>query len=448
MIDAVFLNYLANARSKPEFDRMATGITAFGLYETVKFNFTRGIELSETIASVERDVQAMDAETSVAMRTALVAITAALPYWTADRADRIGRRATFTALLMYGQALGDDGEWRLAHSVFETVADDARNFDEIWTAGEAQLLKGRSARMCANWEESTRSYRSAYDIGREVGDLSLMLRARIGQAHNAWSRGDIPGARRRLNQVARRARIGCPWLIPRVTLAQAAVANAAGEYEHAIDLAFGLLSTLPDEDELKYQTLVDLAAFLTDYGLPTVAATALRIVERTAAEAHVRRHATVNLFFLAAQHGDIATFTNLRLRLTKERLTPRQQTQLALFTAQGYRRFCRYDAARSSAEAAAKFANQFELYQLVFEAEAELRAIDAAMNSPINYDAQASSSMPQTAQSATFSPSIGVPRESIAPGGKLPLRIRRVADSLEDMAREFALPDSDPLLQR
>src|SRR6185437_94727 len=93
----------------------------------------------------------------------------------------------------------------------------------------------------------------------------------------------------------------CPSVVPRVTLALAGVANTAGEYEQAITLAFGILDTL-DDDELKYQTLVDLASFLTDYGLPSVASTALRVVQRTAPDRHVRRHATLNLFFLAAHH--------------------------------------------------------------------------------------------------------------------------------------------------
>jgi hypothetical protein len=221
----------------------------------------------------------------------------------------------------------------------------------------------------------------------------------------------------------------------------AGLANAAGEYERAINLTFGLLQELAPHHEMRYKALVDLAAFLADYGLPSVAAEALQVVERTASEPRVRLHAQLNRFFLSAQHDTEAVFTVSRAALATESLTPRQQTQFAIFASQGYRRFSRLDAAQASAEQAVRLANQFELFQLVFEAEAEQTAIAAARTA-------ANAAMDEAVMPANHT---AAHRGSSRPGkvlyrsttgGKLSPRIRRVAESLESMARQLATTDA------
>ena len=226
-------------------------------------------------------------------------------------------------------------------------------------------------------------------------------------------------------------------------LAIAAVANAAGEYERAIHLTFGLLESLSDDDELKYKTLIDLAAFLTDYGLPDVAGAALRVVERNAREAQVRIHARLNLFFLAARHEDAVSFGVLRAALANDTLTPRQQTQYALFSAQGFRRFAQFNAAQESVEQAIKLANQFQLFQLMFEAESEMHEIEAARTQigkeaperpvrlrKVRARAAAGADDATDVIEAIFDRS--TTRE------KIPPRIRRVAESIKSMALEEA----------
>ncbi|HEY5086121.1 MAG TPA: hypothetical protein VII66_02070, partial [Gemmatimonadaceae bacterium] len=273
-------------------------------------------------------------------------------------------------------------------------------------------------------------------LGMEAGDIALALRAQIGEANNLWIRGDVPAAKRRLNAVARRARQSCPMVLPRVVLAIAGVANASGEYERAIYLAFGLLGTVSREDEVRYQTLVDLAAFLSDYGLPSVASAALRLVETAAPEPQVRRHARLNLFFLAARHEEESAFTALRLALANEPLTPRQQTQYALFAAQGFRRFAQFDAAQASAERAVHLANGFQLFQFAFEAEAELREIES-VRSTLNRTrgARSGRSLAATNRRRAADASVTTPYTPET-RTKIPPRIRRVAESIESMAAE------------
>jgi hypothetical protein len=434
MIDFAFLNQLASARSESEFARTAAGFAAIQVYDSVK---THGFGPSihgDALRRVEADVNQLESGSRI--RVALESVLQALPFWESGGPVRIGRRASYTALLIYGQALGDEGEWKIAETVYARVGMDAELDGETWIAAEARLLMGRASRMCADWELSATAYQRAYELGMEAGDISIALRAKIGESNNVWIRGDFPTAKRRLKSIARRARASYPAILPRVILAQAGIANAAGEYERAIHLAFGLVATLAEDDELKYATLVDLAAFLSDYGLPDVASSALRMVEAAASEPSVRRHASLNLLFLAARHGTEAVFSERRLALSIEPLTPRQQTQYALFTAQGFRRFAHFAAAKSSAERAMQLANQFELFQLVFEAETELNEIEMARASFSVADI-APETIAQDQQPA------GKRRKSTTrfrstTGGKLPPRIRRVAESLENMARQYA----------
>lgn len=416
MINSAFLNQLASARSDTEFSRTAAGFAALQVYDSVKTNGFDPFVHQDALDRLEQDIAAVEAGTSV--RAALECVVVALPFWSSTGSVPVGRQAVYAALLMYGQSLGDEGEWQIAESVYSLVGMDAELDGETWYAAEARLLMGRASRMCADWDSSRIAYLRAYELGMECGDIAIALRSRIGEANNLWSRGDIPAAKRLLDTTARRARRSCPAVLPRVILALAGVANAAGEYERAIHLAFGLVNTLSDDDEVAYQALVDLAAFLSDYGLPAVAAASLRLVERAAPEARVRRHARLNRFFLAAQHDDEVTFNQLRQSLAFERMAPRQQTQYALFSAQGFRRFSHLDDAQTEVERAIKLANQFQLFQLLFEAEAESREI-ASARSELKAAAMAS---PARSRSMT--------------GGQVPLRIRRIAESLENMAAQ------------
>src|SRR5665213_3651634 len=247
------------------------------------------------------------------------------------------------------------------------------------------------------------------------------------------TRGDFPAGKRLLARTAHRARHSCPTILPRVTVAMAGLANAAGEYERAIQITFDLLQTVARDDEVRYQALVDLAAYLVDYGLPSVAAKALRLVEAAAPEAGVRRHAQLNRFFLAAHHDTEQEFTASYAAFSEEVLAPRQQTQLALFAAQGYRRFSRFDSAQTSAEHALVLAKQYEFFQLVFEAETELHEIEAART--VDAIPLAPASVPPARKRR------GKTLYRSTTGARPSPRIRRVAESLENMARHLGSTD-------
>jgi len=441
MIDTVFLNHLATARSDAEFARTAVGFTWLQIYDSVK---THGLSTSQldAIRRIESDIAAIDAAPD--LRAALEAMTCALQYWESGGPIRVGRQATYTSLVMYGEALGNEGEWPMAASIFALVGMDTELDGQTWLSAESRLQTGRASRMCADWEMAQIAYRRASELGREAGDVSITLRAQIGEANILWSRGNLQTARLRLTSIGKRARRACPSVVPRVTLALAGVANTAGEYEEAISLAFGILDTLQNDDELRYQTLVDLASFLTDYGLPSVASDALRVVQKAAPDKHVRRHATLNLFFLAAHHEDAARFDALHAALADERLTARQQAQYALFTAQGCLRFGRLAEARSAAEEAIRLANLYQHFQLVFEAEAELSDILLALERAPSR-ASTRSTRPQTATVAVSDDVMPNPSQSSIAVDSVPPGIRHVVESLQMMAADSDLAMSDTM---
>jgi len=429
MTDTSFLEHLAATRSDAEFARTAAGFTVLQVYDSVKTNGLSSFQL-DALQRIESDMASIDAAPKV--RAALEAMVCALQFWESGGPVRVGRKATYTALLMYGEALGSEGEWAMAAKVFALAGMDTELDGETWLAAESRLLMGRAYRMCADWETAQVAYRRASQLGREAGDLYIAFRAQIGEANLLWSRGNLQAARQRLTGIAKQARRSCPSVVPRVTLALAGVANMSGEYEQAISLAFGILDTLQDDEELKYQTLVDLASFLSDYGLPTVASAALRVVQKAAPDRHVRRHATLNLYFLAANHENGTMFDALRTELAGEPLTARQQAQYALFTAQGCRRFNRLAEARSAAEDAIELANRYQHFQLVFEAETELRDIMLALENAPGETPQRLERSPSTA--AVSEDVMPNPSASSIAWDSVPPGIRRVAESLDIMA--------------
>ena len=440
MINIAFLDQLASARSDVDFARTAAGFAVLQVYDSVKSNgYDPAVHL-EVLKRLEREIAALGS--APRLRASLVAMVQVLPFWNSDGYVRVGRQATYTALLTYGQALGDEGEWTIAESVYSLVGLDAELDGETWLAAEARLLMGRASRQIADWESSRIAYQRAYELGLESGDPAIAVRARIGEANNLWVRGDFPGARQLLKATERLARKICPQVLPRVTLALAGVANAAGEYERAIQIAFDLVQSLDDDHELAHAALVDLAIFLTDYGLPPVAAAALRMVERSAPERRIRMLARLNLFFLAAHHESEVEFDERREQLRAEPLTVRDTVQVALFSAQGLRRFGRLAEARSEADRAAELANRYEQFQLAFEAEAEAAAISkSSIDADGAPDVRGIHTLPVETESFEAVPHVQPEeRQSWSDPAGWPRGIRRVAESLTTMSVERFAP--------
>lgn len=373
-----FFTHLSRAATPAVAARTSAGIAALELYDTIRSGRFEPTRHAGALERVRGDVAVLPAGSGA--RVALDAFLDALPFWEippSDAAGRVGRRAVLTALLQYGRALVGEAEWQLARDVYALTAVDAEVSGEIEIAAQARLRLGLAARFVVDWAESAAAYARAKELAEAAGDFSTLVRALIGEANTSWVRGNYPDAERRLRTARRRAKDLCPEVMPRVLLAQAGMANGAGNYERALMLAHRALQ-LSDEDETQYQALVDIANFLVDFGAASVASEALRHVALNASDRGVRLQAVLNLLYLAVEQHDRATFHALRAQLDGTELTARQQTQLALFVARGLRTFGELEAARAELVRADELARRHDLFQYTFDVETEARAIDAA----------------------------------------------------------------------
>ena len=367
-------------------------------------------EFAKTLAA-----ETLDAHTDPDLWESIQAVAAVLPFWGSRGSWGIGREGVYAALLQYAKALSNGDEWELAIEILLIVAIDAEVDGEDYWAAQAHLLLGFGYRTLADWSSSALSYQHAYALARQAGAFSLALRAHIGEANNKVTKGDIPGAAKQLAATLRRAHATCPEIVPRVVLAQANVANASGQFERAIQLAYRALTLAETDRETQYPILVDIAQFLSDYGVPDVACDALKLVADTAPERLVRVHALINLLFISANQQDEAAFELTRDRLTNEALRPRQQILSHLFQAQGYLRFGHVPEARKAAERAASLASHHSFHQYSFQAEDEIRKIGQASDMP-PYDGR-----------------VAVRTNTIYHGRSMSHRVTRIADQVRDL---------------
>lgn len=390
MTGLAFLKRLAALESSDLYHVTAIGLHSLQLYESVRSgafeNVVDAAPLREFVQTLT--TEARSAHTYRDLWASIQAIGTVLPFCGSRDRCSVSREAIFAALLQYAIALSNNDEWDLAIEILLIIAIDAEVDGEDTWAAQAHLLLGFGYRTLADWGNSALSYQQAYTLARQAGTFSVALRARIGEANNKLTKGDIPGASKQLAATLRRAYATCPEIVPRVMLAQANVANASGQFERAIRLAYRALRLADADREDQYHILVDVAQFFSDYGVPEVACDALQLVADTAPERLVRVHALINLLFISANQQNEAAFESVRDRLSREDMRPRQQTLSHLFQAQGYLRFGHIPEARDAANRAASLARQHSFHQYSFQAEDEIRKIEQARAAP-PYDGQA-----------------------------------------------------------
>ncbi len=380
MIGMAFLKRLASLESSDLFRTTAVGLHAVQLYESVRCGAFENVTDREPVREFALSLAADNRHrhTYPDLWASIQGVAAALPSWGTREHWNDGREAVYAALLQYAKALSNHDEWELAIDILQIVAIDAAVDGENYWAAQAHLLLGFCYRTLADWSNSALSYQQAYTVAHQAGAFSVALRARIGEANNKVTKGDIPGAFKQLATTLRSAYGKCPEIVPRVVLAQANVANVSGQFERAIQLAYRALMLAEDDHEAQYPILVDIAQFFADYGVPDVACDALQLVADTAPEHLVRAHALINLLFISANQGEEDAFERIRDRLGREALRPRQETLSQLFQAQGHLRFGRVLEAREAADRAASLARQHGFHQYSFQVEEEIRKIDQA----------------------------------------------------------------------
>jgi hypothetical protein len=320
---------------------------------------------------------------------ALHALAEALRYWTAESPSAFERRLAYVALVHYGQTLFGNALPKVALTVLDLVAVDAELDGQDAVSAQARLLCGFAYRTIGDWDASRAAYDRAYELAWGAGDFMTALRTRVGLAYNASSRGDLPGARALLRATAPRAKRLAPEALPYVYLGQASLENISGHSEDAIALCYRAHQAAGADEEMRTASLIDLAQCFSDYGAPEVAEDALRAVVRSDVDVRHRVQSMINLVFLAVTQRRETEFDTLRGQLLSLPFSIRQRTTYQLIEAQGLRTFGRLTDARAAGERALALAQEHSLFQLVFQAEEELRAIEGATAAEESAGAQA-----------------------------------------------------------
>ena len=278
-------------------------------------------------------------------------------------------------LMAYARALDLDAKWALSADVYQTVISHVHPIDESDVAITAHIRLAFSLRELGEIDASATAYDDACVLAQSVGDVVGVLRAQIGRARIAVTRGNLPDAERHLDDAITRAGSeGLPEVRAVALQERANVAYLRGNYDSAVRLAYEALRDTQDPIN-RDRLLVDIAGSFYMLGARSVARDAYLILEATAQEQYQRWVAAINLMEIAAAEGATTIFERYRRNLLEQPLTPVLQAQLHLHIGTGYLDLGKPLAARAALNTARGLGERYQLNQLLFAAEERLASI-------------------------------------------------------------------------
>ncbi len=279
-------------------------------------------------------------------------------------------------LMAYGRALNHKASWGLAADVYTTVIEHARPTEDAEVVIDAHMRLGYCLRLQGEYGPALEAYAEAGRLASDTGDLSKMLRARIGDAKVAIDRGNLPQAEAILEETIRRAESERLREVRAIALHDRAdVAHRRGDYERAVCFAFEALDDV-QEPVLRDRVLADIAASFFELGIRTAARDAHLILATTAQEQYSRWVATLNLLEIAAFDECEPVFEQYRRELASASLPPMLETVFHLYVGRGQRVFGHVAAARNALRRALELATTHRFNQIVFDAEQSLSELE------------------------------------------------------------------------
>jgi tetratricopeptide (TPR) repeat protein len=313
-------------------------------------------------------IEEMDAGSPI--RSILLRIVSALQ---AKNADIHG---VLTPLMAYAQSLEYEAKWHLAGDVYQTVLAHLHPVEDSDASVAAHLRLGQCHRHLSQIQPASESFQSAAAIAAQSGDLVGVLRARIGEAHVAILRGNIPSAEHILDDTIRQA--SGPELQDvrsRALHDRATVAHMRHQYEYAIQLAYDALAISQSSAE-RDRILGDIAVSFLELGVYSAAQDAYLVLSATAQEQYIRWGATLNLLEISFRTGAETHFHLYRRHLASYALPPLMATAFELATGSGYRRFDEQNKARHHLQRALRMATEHGFNQYLFAAEEALLQLE------------------------------------------------------------------------
>jgi tetratricopeptide (TPR) repeat protein len=323
-----------------------------------------------SIRSVRCAIEAMDDGTPI--RTILGRVVDALQQQKPDI------HVVVSPLMAYGQALEYDAKWVLAGDVYQSVLAHLHPIEDGDTSVAAHLRLGQCYRSLNRMDDATNEFETAAEIATAHGDMEGVLRARIGEAHVAMMRGNLPRAEVLLDDTI--ARATGPELVDvrsRALHDRSGVATLSGQYDLAIRLGYEALSQSQNPTH-RDRILGDIAAAFYLLGVFSAARDAYLVLSATAQEQYTRWSATLNLMEISSLTGAELLFELYRRQLADQQLPPYLATAFQLNLGNGYRRFGD-PKARIHLERAMALAAEHGINQSLFEAEEALLQLDTPL---------------------------------------------------------------------
>ncbi len=275
-------------------------------------------------------------------------------------------------LIAYGQALEYDAKWPLAVDVYQTVAEHADPRADADLVVTALIRLAVCYKNIGDLDPAARSYDRASVVALEAGDMIGVLNARLGDATIAMARGNMPKAESILEETLEKAQsAGFDDIRSRALTHRAFIAGTGGRYEQAIRYSYDALE-LSNNQRDRDRTLANIATGFRHLGLLDVARDAYLVLASTAQEQYIRWMSELNLMELAAQQGRELDFDKYRRDLVAADFTPQLRITYLLHVGRGYSALGHADAGIPYLERAIQMASEYDLNQLMFEAEEAL----------------------------------------------------------------------------
>lgn len=283
-------------------------------------------------------------------------------------------------LIAYGQALEYDAKMALAADVYRTVLAHTHPTEDADVATMAHLRLGHCLHVLNDMEGAARAFEAAGRVAQASGDLTGVLRARIGEAQLAMRRGNLPRAEEILDEtIARAARPELADVRSRALHDRSAVAYYRGDHRLAARLADDALQCCVGVVQ-RERILGNIAGIFVALGVLGAARDAYLVLAATAQEQIVRWASALNLLEIAAREMAQPAFERFRRELERADLPPDMRAAFFLITGQGYGRLREPDQARSYLERARALAEEHRFGQTLFDAEHELSVLSTRRN--------------------------------------------------------------------
>jgi tetratricopeptide (TPR) repeat protein len=283
------------------------------------------------------------------------------------------------AVLQVGLRSEDVGEIEGALEAFRSGYWVAALSVESSAALEAARYLGRSLRRAGRWDDSERWYSQAVVLARAIGDASGEALALDGQAATLRARGNLPGARRVLDEALEAAhRSGDAHAVGSVHQQIMTAHHLAGRGDEAIEHGWASVRAFRSlRDQLR--ALVSLAGILLDLGAVELAEEAYEVALERVEEGYYRAFALEGHAHAAALRGDREAYECRYETVLDEAWAAGGvdfQAQARLYRGRAYRALGDLDEARRWFDEALAFAEKAGLHAYVFQAEEALRALE------------------------------------------------------------------------